>query len=270
MVHETEYAVNVTCKYRLPLRDDELPIILLWSEKAGCTTLVKWFFWQLEILSEAINYHKWIHNYEQQVYKNQTDYIDKVKKGLLDDRKELVKFIRNPYYRAISSFLDLSGENAANRTRHHSTDLWKKIRRVVYGDPNAKSGVSFKMYLDALREIGVGLEHINGHVAAQVVRGEEGLGITYYKIEELRRAIPELERRNRLKSSPIVELNRSPHHRSWKGASDADVSSDRIIDEFTFLHRPLPVYDNFLDEYTEKKIQELFEHDIRAWESGKI
>lgn len=30
---------------RTPLFHEDFPLILLWSEKSGCTTLLKWFFY---------------------------------------------------------------------------------------------------------------------------------------------------------------------------------------------------------------------------------
>jgi hypothetical protein len=45
----------------LPLYEKEFPLIFFWSPKSGCTSIIKWYFFQIGLLQKAIDYYPWVH-----------------------------------------------------------------------------------------------------------------------------------------------------------------------------------------------------------------
>ena len=64
----------------------------MWSEKSGCTAIVKWFFWQLDLLDEAVKHHPWVHNYENDVFKKRPGYTHDYLKAI-NDGLPVLKFV---------------------------------------------------------------------------------------------------------------------------------------------------------------------------------
>ena len=87
---------------RTPLFDADFPLIFLWSEKSGCTTLVKWFFDQLGLLDDALEYSGWVHDYENQVFRASGGYLIDLESALRKRDKTVVKLVRDPYQRSLS------------------------------------------------------------------------------------------------------------------------------------------------------------------------
>ena len=79
--------------------------IFLWTPKAGCTTVTKLVFGAMGILDEANAYGEWVHTYRSEVFS--IKYRDWVatEKQLLDENYIKMKIVRNPYLRAVSSYL---------------------------------------------------------------------------------------------------------------------------------------------------------------------
>jgi hypothetical protein len=74
-----------------------------WTEKAGCTIVCKMFFDVMGILQEALDYNSWIHNYRQDKF---YEKFGKVTEDMLSgDKFVKMKFVRNPYTRAVSERL---------------------------------------------------------------------------------------------------------------------------------------------------------------------
>src|SRR5437867_1147460 len=94
--------------HRNPHFHRQFPIILHWSHKSGCTSLVNWFFFQTGLLEKALQYNSWVHQYELEVYKRNSIYQQELRRHMLQSKKDMYKLVRNPYRRAVSSFLMLS------------------------------------------------------------------------------------------------------------------------------------------------------------------
>ncbi|MEO0399605.1 MAG: hypothetical protein AAF224_09330 [Pseudomonadota bacterium] len=59
---------------RTPLYDPRLPFMVFYSQKGACTAIVKWYFQKLGVLEGAGTYRKWIHAYENDVFKKRSGY----------------------------------------------------------------------------------------------------------------------------------------------------------------------------------------------------
>jgi hypothetical protein len=88
--------------------DNQHKIALLWSAKSACTTIVKWIFLHNGMLEEALAYDDWIHEYKDNVYQN-SDYYRKGLKIFAKGGYTVVKVVRNPFDRAVSSYIAALG-----------------------------------------------------------------------------------------------------------------------------------------------------------------
>src|SRR5947209_6686716 len=86
------------------LIDERHKLVMLWSEKASCTTAIVMMLRHMGLLEEAKAYHYWIHKYRSEVFYKKYGFVD-LNKHLLSGKYFVFKVIRNPYDRAVSSYL---------------------------------------------------------------------------------------------------------------------------------------------------------------------
>lgn len=74
-------------------------VVLGWSPKAGCTVVLKMFLNDCGLLEEALRYSNWVHDYRDAFLSpcpvEATGIVARI------------KFVRNPYARAVSSYLSI-------------------------------------------------------------------------------------------------------------------------------------------------------------------
>lgn len=243
---------------RLPYYHSNFPLILFWSERAGCTSFIKWFFYQIDLLQTAVEYDPWVHYYEYHVFKSRPSYKNDVLLELLKAEKDTVKLVRNPYKRAVSSF------TIFKMTPEY---IWSQIRKEMgemFNSPEQKdTGFSFCQFLQYLKH---NINKINdGHFAPQYFMGEETYIKQYIYLENFEESIRELERKYRLKHSPLEELTQSGHHLKDKmivEGSFADVRwTDSRFPEFPFF----PTFESFYNEETKMLVEEIYKKDFEKY-----
>jgi hypothetical protein len=79
-------------------------LAVMWSNKAACTTIMKWVFLHNGLLPEALAYGRWIHRYRLRQYQKSSRYRSRLK-TFARGRFITVKVVRNPFERAVSSFI---------------------------------------------------------------------------------------------------------------------------------------------------------------------
>lgn len=84
-------------------KKSEHKFIIDWSAKAGCTIINKIFFDYMDILEESLKYDPWIHNSRGRYYRK---YGVVTPQKILSNEYIKIKFVRNPYSRAISSYIN--------------------------------------------------------------------------------------------------------------------------------------------------------------------
>lgn len=137
----------IVAQGRIPHFQKDFPLILFWSQKSGCTSFAHWFFYQINELKTAFKYHSFIHNYEYEVYKAAPSYQSELIKALQTNQKRTYKLVRNPYYRAVSSFIAQIGPLG------YQLPQWKPIKQFLYKNENSVTGFSFKQYLYYIQHI---------------------------------------------------------------------------------------------------------------------
>ncbi|UOQ84881.1 sulfotransferase family 2 domain-containing protein [Gracilibacillus salinarum] len=210
--------------------------------------MIKWYFYHIGLLQTALDYDPWVHKYRENQFYKQQDYKEKVRKDLLKGEKEVYKLVRDPYKRAVSSFLSMIGND--------------QICQSVF--PEVSTGISFKQFLYRVKQIGISNDKIDHHIAEQYIDGEEHFIDRYIKLEEFNQQITLIEKQFNLTASPLSEITRSPHHikqitKETKGIHFSDVPI--TIKDFNNI----PKYDQFYDEEAKQLVASLYAKDFQTF-----
>ena len=71
-------------------------VVIGWTPKCACTVILKMFLDHCGLLETALNYDGWVHNYRERFLEPCPIDLNNILR---------IKFIRNPYSRAVSSYL---------------------------------------------------------------------------------------------------------------------------------------------------------------------
>ncbi len=168
-----------------PLIDGDRKVVFLWSAKVGCTFILKWFYNQNSIVvgdqAEGLQHYRANVYYDSLQYK--TGYND-----FLKDHSSFayVKFIRNPYERAVSSYVHFLKKANTNDV------MAKKFLNVEKIKSDFK--FSFKEFIEVLSSKDINL--CNVHWRCQIHPLER---TGYIKIDHI------VDIKNSLKEIPIIE-----------------------------------------------------------------
>ncbi|MFJ7557889.1 sulfotransferase family 2 domain-containing protein [Bacillus thuringiensis] len=240
---------------RIPHFQKDFPLILFWSHRSGCTSLANWFFFQIGLYDEAINYAPFIHHYEFNIYKNKTSYYEGLETELLKLKKDTFKLVRNPYKRSVSSFLILYNNPYADKQ-------WADIKQYFYNDKNINKGISFKQFLYYVKALNPKSDQLDSHFSQQYIQGEEKFIKHHIKLENFGETISKIEQQYELKHSNLLLLTQSPHHRAhemnYKGSyADHDITNP--------LFPKLPTYKSFYDKESIELVSEIFTDDFESY-----
>jgi hypothetical protein len=141
--------------------DEERKIIMFWTPKAACTVSIKMMYDHMGTLNKALDYNKWVHNYRIAHRQN-------IDSNVVRKCKVRFKVVRNPYARAVSSYLLIS-ENYS---------FYQFLNILLTNNMNYTQN-------------GAVNKHITYHSIPQYVKNEEQYIDTYIKIENGQREIDE-------------------------------------------------------------------------------
>lgn len=249
-------------RIRLPHYHEDFPIILFWSQKSGCTSLLKWFYDQIGILEEVLHYNPWVHYYDSQVFKRRPGYKDDIINNILLEKKDIYKLVRDPYRRAVSQFLILATAKGSS----HWENEWKKVRKFFYNNPMSERGITFKQFLQYIRDA----KNYDNHFAPQYVPGEEEFVRKYIYLENFNKQMKKIEKKYHLKKSNLLELTTSSHHFSSNMVLEGDFANIEIS-EYTFSNeRKFPKYTSFYDEEAIQLVNTVFAKDFEIYGYRKL
>ena len=196
-------------RIRIPLYHPDMPFVLLWSEKAGCTIAVKWFFWQLGLLDTALAHHGWVHNYENEVFKKKPNYIEDCLDAI-SAGKDVVKIVRDPFARAFSGYLELCSPKVRSKGHWSRKQRMKVLKALTGTFVEIDYGFSYRQYVNWLTQQPVNT--LNPHVREQYTAIEEKIDVVPFRLED-ENPFHALERKYSLNSSSNEEgLFESAHH----------------------------------------------------------
>lgn len=224
---------------RMPYQHPRVPVVACWSEKAGCTSLLKWFLAHTGELAEAQAYSDWIHDWELAVMTSRPGYAEQVIDRIAGGAP-VVKLVRDPFERAVSGYLMMFILDDASG--HFTVPMRRSIRALVYGDPDVPFSFSFLDHLRWLETHAVdgtlpidASTHLDDHLAPQVVPMERHLADL--RLLRLERFDDEIERLTHDLGLAPVELGAltTSHHHTVR-AADLDLDPEVVVR----LHVPIP------------------------------
>jgi hypothetical protein len=233
-----------------PLYNKDFPIIFFWSPKCGCTTLIKWYFFQTGILQKAYEYNPEVHRYRLDILEKQPNYNLQIKEQLLGNKKDVYILVRNPYKRAVSSFF--------------ATIITKTIFKQIA--PGQIEGLSFKQFLYLIKNIGVNRDQINVHIAQQYIEKEELFIQKYIRLEQSTPSIREIEEKYNLLQSPIQNIIKPPFHMAQRMTDKSNKMFSEVKMSFETFPKSLPEYKRFDDQETRDLVREIFKKAFEKYD----
>ena len=225
----------------------------MWSAKAACTTAITWAFLHNGLLAEALAYSPWVHRYRLRRYQKTERYLGRLR-HLSQYSRYVVKIARNPFERAVSSFVH------AYRHGYEDQPLAEILGRVV-DRRNRFSFREFVHYLD-----GIDLTLCNTHHCLQTTPLERHVlfGLKPHQVirieDGLEAALGEIERTFALPptdfSNPVF---RSGHHTSRVP------STALAADRKDLWPHDLPSAAAFYDDDLAARIARLYAEDFRRY-----
>lgn len=163
-----------------PLLDPERRLVVVFSPKSACSSVVIWFFNQIGLAAEARAFNNWPHRYRREVYYKSERY----RTALHDDISSyrVIRVIRDPAERAASSF-------------RHNLRVRSAVLAGFTGEDPVQTGVSFRRYLDYLETLDI--RRCNTHDRRQLHPVERHLSpdrVINVSAEDLFTALGETER----------------------------------------------------------------------------
>ena len=200
--------------YRPPLYSPGFPFILMWSEKSACTTVAKWFFAQIGLLKRALSYHRWIHEYENSVFKARKGYLESCCAAFCEGVASL-KFVRNPYTRLYSGYLETCSPRVLSQPEHWSTLTRAKVLEHLVGESvGLEYGYSFNQFVNWVAEQSP--NDLDPHLAPQFESYENQANPRVVRIEDGDNVFQLLEAEYNLTSTEGRKLIYSSGHHHTK------------------------------------------------------
>ena len=253
-------------EHRLPpLQQPGFPVAVCWSAKSGCTTVLKWFLAHTGRLHEANDLSTWVHDYREQKLFLSTGYRWQCEQLFKHghNNTSIVKVIRDPASRAVSSFLHF--------LRHgNNVEHWPDAARVMQWKATAGLGdqncISFRQFLLFVIAQQLQRSTIDIHFRPQYDAKQDPRVDTYIRLENLAAGLRAVEDCNGLPHVDVRQLSTSGHH----NPASADHAWPTNAAEFVADHHTLdelgtPPAMAFLDPDTLALIRTAYSTDYEAY-----
>ena len=199
------------CHGSLPLWSKEFPVVISWSPKSGCTTILKWFLEQNGLLEDAYKFDPWVHEYREKVLYSQQGYKKNCESCYREnkDKKLIIKIIRDPIKRSVSSYLHFLRymANSAKWIVVRELDYWKISNGI-----SQQKGISFKQFLNFIINQNQRGYRIDPHLGFQFDKIQDPKVQKFIPIEHLSSELIHIEKRYNLKNININTISDSPHN----------------------------------------------------------
>ena len=206
-------------RVRTPLYHPDFPVVVMWSEKAACTVAVKWFFHHIGRLDAALAHNRWVHVYENEVFKAAPGYRDACAAAIRAGRP-VVKFVRNPYARAFSGYLEICRPDVLQNTGHWAGGTREAIAAHLAGD-GADAAMPFSFNRFAAWMAAQRPETLDYHLAPQFLDMERRIEVRPVRLEDHDNPFACVEARFGLPSSEDeARIYSSGHHHPKQDIGD--------------------------------------------------
>ena len=233
-------------------------MIVVFSPKSACTSVVIWFFHQLGHSAAARDYSSWPHRYRTEVYYKSTLYRRAYERDL--SKFSLVRVVRDPFERAVSSFRHVQKGGLAD----------KEIARALGRTDMSTAGLSFSEFLDFLERCD--LKTCDPHFRVQRHPIEDRLPTRHLinaSAEDLFSRLNEVEADFNLPITDfstlewLQKINRK-HRHVEAPAAPADAYNHRFNREAA-RNGSWPPYSAFLIPVARERLARLYARDIEAY-----
>jgi hypothetical protein len=241
-----------------PLIHPEAKMIVVFSPKSACTTVMSWFFNQLGHGQAARDFHPWPHRYRSQVYYHSRLYEKALEKNLSDFT--LVRVVRDPLDRAASSYRHVLKHGIAD------SDFAKVMGRA----DASKEGFSFAEFLDMLERID--LKTCDRHYARQKHPVEDAKTVDHLiniSTQDLHAGLNAVDRAVGLPTfdfDAAAQIEKVRHKRfQVHGQLDATDAYTTRFDHKQAKEGPWPPYEALLTPPARERLARLYAVDIAAY-----
>ena len=249
----------------LPLYNKDFPIIISWSPKSGCTTILKWFLAQNRLLDEANNYSDWVHDYRENKLCTRPGYKKLCMQYFIENpsSKHIIKVIRNPYTRAVSSYVHVLrwGVLTKDWPLISKIETWKRSNNL-----KNQKGMSFRQFLLFIIDQQSKGHLLDPHLKQQYDEIQDPKVNHYVRIENIMNDLEEIEKKFSLECLDYKQISNSIHHNiasiahTWPSKASQHVANH---DYESVLGTPPS--EIFLDEETKSLIRIAYWRDCYAY-----
>lgn len=234
------------------LIDRKHKLIMGWSAKAGCTICIKMFFEHMGILQEALEYNPWVHRYREDIF-NKTNVV--TESDFHDSSYFKFKVVRNPYDRAVSSYLTIMNHINVEKDKRYQRERCR-ILDVLQLDT---SDISFSQFIDYLTKINI--SQCNLHYALQ--KKEYETNETFNKICKLERINKEVERINKLTGANFVIADKTSSHHVHK---NTNIARNVSYEPWSHIKDTVPSYKYFFNPNMIENVFRIYNEDIETYQ----
>lgn len=243
------------------LVEEGFPVVCCWSPKAGCTTVLKWFLKHTGKFEEALRYDEWLHAYRTERLFQQPGYESLCRRAMRSDRFRVIKVIRDPAQRAVSSYLHYLRVEQQDWLGSRTLSKWKAEQGL-----GSQEGCSFRQFLQFIRDSDRWGSLWDPHLRPQYNRACDPHVDDLIPLENIATGLAETERLCGLPHVDIEPLSKSVHHNrpsrqhAWPKEASAFPATGKTLDELG-----VPPADVLLDEVTVPLVQAQYSVDYRAY-----
>lgn len=213
-----------------------------WSAKAGCTISVRMFFQNMNLLEEALQYSFWIHNYRNDVFykKYKTTWED-----LSDDSYYKFKVVRNPFARAVSSYI------------HAMKHDYEDIKLKIFFNTQSKD-ISFRQFVEYVHHLIINRCNVHHRLQKEWFEDE----ISFNKICKLENLDEDIAVVNTDANVNLIITDKYSHHHVKK----KDISSGNVSEKmWSQLSGNIPSYKCFYANDLIDKVAEIYRDDLSTY-----
>lgn len=240
------------------LINTEKKIVLVWSAKAGSVFIVRWFLYQMNILAKAKKHSEWIHDYRKIIYRTSTYRQALMELVHTPDEYHVIKLVRNPYTRAVSSYVECLYQLETNNPS--AKKLMTKRGRVAL-----KEKYSFAEFLDALTFINIKNSDIHWQCQRHPAERNNTITIdTLVKLETPTDILNHLEKQLNLKPTEPFKFSASPHHNKKMTSEEQSFLGYTPLNADVRLQTP--PYDCFYNAELEQKVATIYKEDFEWYQ----
>ena len=245
-----------------PLYDRHRKLALLISAKSACTTAVKWFFHHTGHLQAAEQFDRWIHQYRLRVYYKSDDYQQHLSE-LLRKKYTIVKVVRNPYDRAVSSFIHGMKHNLESHQMRRALSSKRLVRSTFFAKKHPPGRYTFREFIHYLEQFGV--DEGNVHFRTQWHPLERYVAVNHLiRMTNLASGFREVENRLGLAPTDMNRFSNSVHHTHRSTQHDLH-AMDKRFDLYRRNDTVVPAFSDFYDAELAAKVAKLYEIDFRTY-----